>query len=167
MLLDLVRESGLEQESNLTRKKAIWVTITERYNDAKSDSMSDAFLSKSWSNLKYRAKAKKSAFVKARKGTGGGRAPKPLDTFIERVLEVACENTDVPSKYDSEAVARQQHQEQQQQEQQQEPQASTSQETSNSQQSSQSSVQFTLTPEQVAAINALNTEEQEPPLNAG
>lgn len=104
LLVNLVQEFGLENQKAPGIKKRIWQDIMEKYKDTEGIEVATDLL-KAWNTIKVRCRRRKMAQTKAFKGTGGGPPAEPLDDLTEKILGIIGYNVEVPSRYDSEAVA--------------------------------------------------------------
>ncbi len=77
LLAELVQTLNIESQFNPRKKNELQIELTRRYNDQEDPlgSFNTKALQKAWHNFKSRAKGKKTEFLQAQKGTGGGPPP--------------------------------------------------------------------------------------------
>ncbi|TRY70587.1 hypothetical protein TCAL_02802 [Tigriopus californicus] len=91
LLFELVQKVGLEREANMSRKKALWIQVANRYNAYFGDELADELYNanscrRAWNNLKVRTRKKYSDLLKEH-GPADGEEPRfKLDQFSMRIL---------------------------------------------------------------------------------
>ena len=105
LLCLLIQDKNVEHVKCPKTKHRLQNEIAEKYNKEKGrdSSHTNKTLSKSWSNLKCKARRLKVQFIKELKATGGGPQPEPIPEIYELVLKIAGDSVEITTSYDSEA----------------------------------------------------------------